>query len=202
MATKFAFILIPLLFIGCATPLQPPEGERAITKGSTTYDQVVAMYGRPKREVRNSEGKTLVSYNEAIARRSAGSFAVGRLAKHQGCVEARRLDILFDANRVVQHYKFFQTAQPVESRFSHFEIGNPVSHEKIAQINKGKTTRPELIDWFGPPISETINFDGQAVLGWLYGKMAAYRSSDFQVLEVVLDDADAVKDFQVQNLRR
>jgi hypothetical protein len=171
-------------------------------KGVTTYDQVIAMYGRPKREIRNSEGKTMVSYHQAIARRSPDSFWIGRFARHQGNIESRRLDVVFNPNKVVEHYKFFESAQPVESHFSHFETGTPVLPEKLVQIKKKQTTKTELITLFGSPVMDSINFDGESVLAWLFGKIGALRTSDFQILEVVFDEAGTVKDFQVQNVRR
>ena len=194
--------LAAILLAGCVTPLQRPDGERAIANGKSTYDDVVKLYGRPQEETRNSEGKRLVSYYQARGKPSFSAVMIGRLAKDQGDVEMRRLDVLFSPDNFVQRYHFAQASQQVTSKFSHFETGANVTDEHLKRIAKGTTSHSELMEWFGPPITEGLNFDGQIVASWIYGKINAYRSRDWQTLNVILNESGHVIDYSVHQRKQ
>lgn len=81
---RFAIVIACLALAGCATPLNPPSGERSITEGVTTYEQVVKAFGRPDAETRDPGGKRLVSYFQTKTRRSFDSVMFGRFASNQG----------------------------------------------------------------------------------------------------------------------
>ncbi|HKQ38693.1 MAG TPA: hypothetical protein VJ063_11490 [Verrucomicrobiae bacterium] len=194
---RFGLIAICLGVASCATRLERPSGERNITEGVTTYEQVVKAFGRPAAETRNSNGKRLVSYYQTRARRSFDSVMFGRLAKNQGQVELRHLDIVFSPQKIVEHYHYFESAEQVRSRFSHIEIGTAVDDAKLGRLKKGSTTRTELLEMLGPPVMEGLNFDGQIVLSWLYARIASINSRDMQILSAILDKNGNVQDYKV-----
>ena len=153
---RILIALACLTLIGCVTPLDPPAGEKSITEGVTTYEQVVKAFGRPDAEMRGADGKRLVSYFQTRSRRSFDAVMFGRLASNQGEVEFRHLDILFSPQKSVERYHYSAASEQVRSRVSHFEMGNAVNEEKLLQLKKGSTTRAEVVEAFGPPLAERI----------------------------------------------
>ena len=40
--------------------------------------------------------------------------------------------------------------------------------QRIAMIQRGRTTEAELVQWFGPPVSRDVGADGRARLNWSF----------------------------------
>jgi outer membrane protein assembly factor BamE (lipoprotein component of BamABCDE complex) len=53
--------------------------------------------------------------------------------------------------------------------------GRDFDSSKVKEIQKGKTTAPEIIQWFGQPYAKRVNSTNQ--IGWLY----AWRQSTLTV---------------------
>src|SRR5690606_606175 len=71
--------------------------------------------------------------------------------------------------------------------------GRPIPQSNIDQIVQGETTRSELVEMFGPPLSETVNSDGTTVLGWGYAYIGfAGIGTETQGLSVVISPDDKV----------
>lgn len=199
---RIGLIALCLSLASCATPLDRPSGERSISEGSTSYDQVVKAFGRPDTETRNADGKRLVSYYLARMKRSFSGAMFGRLAKDQGKVEFRQLDIVFSPDKVVERYHYFETAQRVRSSFSYFEIGTAVDEAKLDGLKRSVTSRAELVEMFGAPTTEGLNFEGQIVLSWTYAKVGAVRSKETQTLSAVLDKNGKLDEYRVHESAR
>ena len=90
----------------------------------------------------------------------------------------------------------------MRSSFSHLKVGNAVTEEKLARLKKGTTTRAEVVELFGPPLTEGLNIQGQLVLSWLYTRVGPLGSRDMQGLAVVLDEEEKVENYQIQERTR
>ena len=56
--------------------------------------------------------------------------------------------------------------------------GRVYDDSKVAMIKKDATTQSELVEWFGPPSSRTMEPDGGKVLTWRFApKVGTPRSS-------------------------
>lgn len=56
--------------------------------------------------------------------------------------------------------------------------GNNFDEGKLAQIRKGQTTEPELVQSFGEPQNRSVNSEGVATLTWVYAE-ASVRAESF-----------------------
>ena len=96
---------------------------------------------------------------------------------------------------VVQRYHYSAGRERVRSSFSHLKVGNAVTEEKLARLKKGTTTRAEVVELFGPPLTEGLNIQGSTRVGPL-------GSRDMQGLAVVLDEEEKVENYQIQERTR
>ena len=88
-------------------------------------------------------------------------------------------------------------------------VGNEMNMADMNSIEKGKTTRQELIEMFGAPYSVGLNEDGNPTAIWVYsearntpqnfvpvvGLFAGRMETRTQQLVVIFDENDVVKSF-------
>lgn len=87
--------------------------------------------------------------------------------------------------------------------------GNPIDPDKVAQIEKGKTTRAEIEAMFGKPISTAMLMDGRRALSYNYSntKMTAFSTPipftgraqgtiQTQILQIYISKDGVVEDFE------
>lgn len=72
-------------------------------------------------------------------------------------------------------------------------VGREFASYRIAEIQRGKTTEQNLMDWFGKPIGEGRTDAGAKKMNWWQGRvgMGSYNG---QLLEVILTNG-IVSDF-------
>jgi hypothetical protein len=89
---------------------------------------------------------------------------------------------------------------------SHYSSGRKIDSKSITAIEKGKTTRWQLLDVLGPPASVTISHDGKKLLQYAYievktkaasyipvvGLFAGGPDVSTQSLQVVCDQNDTL----------
>jgi len=73
-----------------------------------------------------------------------------------------------------------------------------MSADKLSQIKPGVTTRADLIQWFGSPVSQGLDESGQASFNWYHaeatsGLMTVHMKN--QMLTVIMTTNDVVKKF-------
>jgi hypothetical protein len=142
MSKPFATIVLAaaLLLGGCAGKnfIKPDAAEFKL--GETTYSQVVNKMGEPRskgEEVKNGESIKTVTY----------AYAASGVEPFQaGVIPARAMRYYF--NRDVLVGKEFVSS--FKSDHSNFD------EKKVPAIEKGKTTRPEVIRMLGRPSSSFI----------------------------------------------
>jgi hypothetical protein len=194
-------LLTPVLLLfpsGCATQLNAPAGEKAIAEGQTTYKELLAKYGKPKIESRGSSGQRLVTFHQTKFKKSSSSLLLGAMARDQGTLEFRILDVLFTPEDVVKKYLYYDTDLPVRSRKFRVEVGAPIDEEKIKHISKGKTSQSELIKLLDQPGEKRLNIDGDLILVWIFGTPSRLPGNQtLKLLQVTIGDDEVVKDFSV-----
>lgn len=87
--------------------------------------------------------------------------------------------------------------------------GKQIDSKSLATIEKGKTTRWQLLDILGPPASVTLSHDGNKLLQYYYseiktnpavaipliGMLYTTPNTKFQSLQVICNQKDIVIDF-------
>ena len=130
-----ASLALAALVAGCAgTNFVRPDAE-SLRNGQTTMPQAMQRLGTPRSDgtvVKN--GKTLKTLNYAYA-------ATTGTPLYSGVVAARALTLYFDGDTLVGH----------EFVSSWAEDGTDFDEAKVASIQKGKTTRGEVVAVVGKP---------------------------------------------------
>lgn len=70
------------------------------------------------------------------------------------------------------------------------ENGTKVAQDQAAKIQKGTTTRADLVTMFGPPSSSTIHADGKEMLTWRYSSVRPNASSYIPVVNIFTHKLD------------
>lgn len=71
---------------------------------------------------------------------------------------------------------------------------------RLSQIEPGKTTKAELLAWFGSPISQGMDTDGKMVMNWHHVRAQSYgfhTDVKSQMLSVVLSASGIVEKFSL-----
>ncbi|TWI52778.1 SmpA/OmlA family protein [Pseudomonas duriflava] len=78
--------------------------------------------------------------------------------------------------------------------------GRNITQEQIDQIDKGNTTKTELISMLGKPQSKTHKSSGYEVLTWSYFNSGLLgKKEQAKVLTVILAPDDTVKNFSFKS---
>lgn len=170
-----------------------------IHEGVTTRQEVEKQFGTPRSVVRGSNRQVLVLYEYGQIRPDAPSQSTSVLPTPIGTVRLRTLSILYNERNTVEKALFHQSATPYEQSMSSISAGNVVGEKELASIHCGETTASDLRKTLGPPMSKTLNVDGDLVLAWYYGKAAGrfVPNSKRQTLLVHVDANDVVRDYVV-----
>lgn len=75
-------------------------------------------------------------------------------------------------------------------------VGEPIDQLAVSQIVKGKTTKAELLDMFGPPLVVSSNSDNTETLAWSHVSIGAFGSGyQQQSFTAVLNEAGVVTSY-------
>ena len=79
------------------------------------------------------------------------------------------------------------------------QVGTQMSADKLAQIKPGQTTRAELVQWFGSPISQGLDDSGRAQFNWYYCEVHPGFTMKMknQMLSVIVGTNNVVEKFVV-----
>jgi hypothetical protein len=170
-----------LVLAGCAgTDFVRPDTD-AFRNGRTTYGEVVAKMGTPRREgsaIKNE--KTVKSISYAYA-------SVGGKPLHQGVTAARAIGFYF--------YNDILVGQEFISSWA--EDNTDFDEKKVQHIVKGKTTRVELTQLLGKPAGSYIHplikaTTGEAAVYVFAETSGSFNPKFFGKSLVVTFDADGV----------
>ncbi|MGD0589881.1 MAG: hypothetical protein ABSA44_03665 [Bacteroidota bacterium] len=76
--------------------------------------------------------------------------------------------------------------------------GTKLQSDKLEKIKLGVTTRAEMIQWFGSPMSQTLDTNGKVAAMWYYNHVQSLVfSMDIkkQMLSVLFDTKDVVEKY-------
>ena len=65
----------------------------------------------------------------------------------------------------------------------------------LQKIKPGTTTKAQMLEWFGAPMSQALDTNGKTALIWYYGKAQTFGDFKKQMLSVVLDTNNVVEKF-------
>lgn len=188
MSKTFATIVLAAAFLlgGCAGKnfIKPDAAEFKL--GETTYSQVVNKLGEPR-----STGE-LIKNGETIKTISYAYAATGGEPLQAGVIPARAMGYYFHRDVVVGK-EFISSFKSDNSNFD---------EKKVPAIEKGKTTRSEVIRLLGRPFDafvkpmvkeasgEAIGYTYSATSGGAFTGLKFYR----KVLRIAFDKDEKVLD--------
>lgn len=183
-----AALLVSILSLlaGCAGRDFVRPSSDAFKLGQTTYSQVVQQMGEPRRT-----GEALT--NGQNVKSMVYSYAtVGGEPLEEGVTAARAMAYYFHNDKSVGQ-EFISSFKSDNSNFD---------ETKIAAIDKGKTTRAEVVQLMGPPSASLIppmvkETSGEAI-GYVYATTRGGAFSGFKifrkVLKIAFDEGGRVSD--------
>jgi outer membrane protein assembly factor BamE (lipoprotein component of BamABCDE complex) len=192
-----AFIVLTLVFSGCMTPsqqLDPDSIARQLQKGQT-QDEVRRVFGQPTSSEAGSNGKRLDVYR-TVFRRGAAE-APSRI------LEVRSLNVLYDSQGRVEDFSYHtgQAKAVGNPTTQQWQAGRWLGPDQINKIQRGKTSREELIRLFGPATTEGLNVNGQRMMLWFFIQSERRGAVSGQQLAVLLDSKAVTQDFGVRELQ-
>ncbi|KPU61278.1 smpA / OmlA family protein [Pseudomonas fluorescens] len=76
--------------------------------------------------------------------------------------------------------------------------GTKIDQSQVNQIVTGTTTKNQMIDTFGSPLSQTFNSDGKLVMTWFYVFVGPFGTGmKQQNLTVLFDQSEKVEKFSL-----
>ncbi len=137
---RWCFAAAALLLSGCAgTNFVRPDSS-SLVNGQTTYAQIVASMGMPRREgTVQKNDKTINTAQYAYA-------SVGGKPLHPSATPARGINYYFVGGTLVGH----------EFLSSFAEDHSDFDDSRVKDIVKGKTTRADLVQMLGKPAGSYI----------------------------------------------
>ncbi len=172
---KCAIISLGIFLTGCAGTNFVRVADDAVVLGQTTSEQITARLGSPYRE------GTVTKNDQQIKTSSYAYASVGGEAAAEGVTAARSQGFYFFNNKVVG-YEFTSSWKEDSTNFD---------SAKVSQINKGESTRSDIVRLFGNPggkyIYPVIPNSGEDAVNYLYSqtKGSAFNLKLYQKLLVV-----------------
>ncbi|MCY1306630.1 hypothetical protein D9M70_564990 [compost metagenome] len=78
--------------------------------------------------------------------------------------------------------------------------GTKIEQSDVDQIVIGTTTKGQMLETFGPPLSQTFNSDGKLVMGWFYVFVGPFGTGyKQQNLTVLFDQNEKVEKFSISD---
>ena len=179
-------ILIPLVILGCAGrdfTRPPPE---SLVLGRTTPDDIKRQLGSPySTKTTTSNGKRIrtLHYTYAVA----GSEAITG-----GLTTGRTMSFFFFESRLVGYQ--YLSSFPEDS--TDFPAG------RVGEIRKGRTTKQDIVDIFGPPHGIHVHplvenrEDRNVIYNYHESLGSAFAPvSQYKILVIQVDNEGIVRDF-------
>ena len=79
-------------------------------------------------------------------------------------------------------------------------VGTKMDATALAKITPGTTTKAEMLEWFGSPMSQSLDTSGKLVMMWYYNEAQSYIfhiDLEQQILSVLFDTNDVVEKFSL-----
>jgi len=184
-----------LFSAGCSTWLKAPEQKQSITVGSTSREQVLKHYGKPRVEKKHPSGRSILLYGQCHE-----ILTVSARVADRGTLEIRQLELLLDPRGMVEDFSYSKSRLWMHRETWRFEIGERVTPEQAAKIETGKTTTSELESLLGKPTVVGLDFDSAKVLRWWCGRQSGANSINFQEFSVKVNSSGVAAEILVTNV--
>jgi hypothetical protein len=192
-SVPWLLLLITVLFTsGCGTTLEAPSGEKSITRGTTTLEQVLKLYGKPVSIEDGPDGLRRVTYHDHELVKT-----VPASVRNPYTFEFRNLEILIGTNAVVKDYLFSLGTQLQSGNALRTHWGNPITKDQLSQLVKGRSTREQVVALLGPPLFEGLEFDGGRGLNWMFAETVG-ESMRVKHFNARLDRQGILQDYKLE----
>jgi len=165
----------------------------AVHKGQSK-EEVRRLFGQPKRTESGSTGNTLDVF--VVVLPHAGT--------HTGAkADIRSLHVLYNGEGLVEKSTYYVgESRAAGTRFTQqWQAGAPLSADKVEQIQRGKTTRDELVKMFGLATIEGLDVYGNKTMSWVFVQGRNTTPSAGRELVVRLDQKSVARDYLMRDLR-
>lgn len=199
-ALLFAPLLALLILCGCSSPARRLEvgPVRHIVPGRTTMAEVEKQFGPPQEKEVGEKGRTVVRYFYRSGRVN-NHVDPNERHHHPADILFRTLTLLHGPDAIVRKKLHDESVVGIHRYNASLIAGPSLLPENINFIKSRTTTRKQLIERLGEPISRTYTVHGNNLLIWVSIKAHEAFTANFESrrLLVVLDDIDVVTDFSV-----
>ena len=81
-------------------------------------------------------------------------------------------------------------------------VGKEINDQQVSNIQKGVTTEQTLINDFGKPYMETVDYEGRKSLVWTHAHATAFSAGRGKSLSVKLDKSGVVENYSVSSVNQ
>ncbi len=198
MQRLVVFLTLVLAVTGCVSPAGKLDESLVaqIRDGSSTRQEVERVFGQPKSSITGSNDKEVAVYQFFRMYEKDDPMSAKRVRRR---IHLRMLSVLYGKDNRVEKHHLYESDTKGSATATGARVGSSVRPAQLALINKGSTTREDLIEYLGNPLGEHLTVEGELMLIWLYleGNGPMSFAPRAQILEVILNEGGTVHDFQV-----
>jgi len=196
--TLVAVLILALFWVsGCMTMDQKLD-EKAVqehVRAGQPRQEVRNTFGLPKRSESGSNGKTLDVFWVVMPQPGRRNIV------HKEHV--RTLHVLYNAQGCVEKFTYHvgQTASFGSRLTQQWQAGNALALNNVNQIQRGVTTRDQLLQMFGPSTVEGLDVYGYKIISWFFAEGGKNGLVSGRELFVRLEDNLIARDYLVRNVQ-
>jgi outer membrane protein assembly factor BamE (lipoprotein component of BamABCDE complex) len=196
----FSFLLIGSLLTSCVSPQSSLDRATVnqIKEGVSRRAEVEKLLGKARTTTVGANRNTATQYYSRQQMGPGASLQAGG-ATAPSDIRFRALSLVYGPDQVVKKTLFDETVIRCQPTAQGFTTGRFVSQDELARLEKGKSTRDELVARFGPPTIRILNTEGNVVLNWIYtsteGQSGGPRRK--QTFWAVIDDKGVAQNFGI-----
>jgi outer membrane protein assembly factor BamE (lipoprotein component of BamABCDE complex) len=193
----FSFLL--LLFLPACMTMDQKLDEKAVqehVRAGQPRQEVRNTFGLPKRSESGSNGKTLDVY-WVVMPQPAGRRNIVRKE------DVRTLHVLYNAQGCVEKFTYHvgQSTSFGSRLTQQWQAGNSLALNNVNQIQRGVTTRDQLLQMFGPATMEGLDVYGYKIISWVFAEGGKNGVVSGRELFVRLEDNLIVRDYLVRDVQ-
>ena len=165
-------------------------------RSGQTQEEVRRIFGTPKQSFTGSNGKQLDVFRVFLPK---GNRTVGAIR----IVEVRSLHVLYDPqDRVEKFMPYVGGLTGFVGSDNNWRSSVALDTAKVNTINRGVTSRMELIEMFGPATIEGLDVMGNQGMWWLFVEGHGLNRNSGREFAVLLDSNSLVRDYSLREIQR
>ena len=166
-----------------------------LQKGQT-QQEVRGRFGMPKQSQTGSNGKSLDIFRVNLPKITA------QPGSKSGTVEVRSLHVLYNPQAQVEDFIYYSGEAAVSSRLNQkWEAGRWFGPDALNKIQRGVTSRENLIQMFGRATVEGLDINGNKVMSWFFLEGQRGGVIRGREMAVLLDAKSLARDFGFRDIQ-